>query len=65
MPAICGKCIHFSCDYPEDWDEEDRLGECIAIDIETLPHAWRWCPRERSGVYANEESACPKYKERV
>ena len=61
MAAICGLCQHFTCDWPETWEPEDRLGECVALDPNTIPHAWRWCPRERTGVYANEESNCPRF----
>jgi hypothetical protein len=65
MTVKCGDCAHWSTDWPDDADPDDQLGECGALDPATIPHAWRWCPRERTGVYFSEQSECPMFKSKA
>lgn len=57
--VTCGDCQHFR---PDTREPDDRPGECVAVDPETLPYAWRWCPRYRTDVRASVKSECPRFE---
>lgn len=62
MPRCCRTCRF----YQEEWDGGDdpdlAFGDCIwSVPV---PHAWRWCLRERVGVYPSEGSTCPCHEYR-
>ena len=61
--VTCGTCRHWRSWWPEKaTGEADEPGVCGAVDRESLPHAWRYAPREVMGVSRDELSACPMYE---
>ena len=58
MPR-CFDCRHWAAHDITETDPSESLGQC---DYSApIPHAWRYCLRERVGTYGDEGQFCPVF----
>lgn len=63
----CGNCKYWASAWftPEDSTEDDDLGRCWAMDHIPLPYAWRYAPREVTGVQRSDGEDCAAWVDKA